>query len=412
VIFAAFGAALPTLLLSFADAAISVATAWSASFDAAFITRVRSNVLTHLIVVPALIDASALHWRRLRTRRLIEGMALTLMVIVTCTAAFGRPAASGAFPALLYAPLPLLLWAAVRFGPGGTGWSLLLVATVASWVALRVGGSFATRSPLDAVVSLQLFLLASATPLLFLSAVIRERDGAQAALRGSYARARMLAARLIGAQEAERSRVARDMHDDFNQQLAALSISISAVRQRVSPAQVELQDELRTLQARTVALTDQVRRFSHDLHPGTLDHVGLTSALRAYCNQVAEQQGLPLSFQSDDNLGWIPRDVAVCIYRIVQEGLRNIVKHADAPAASVSLARSTARIELSISDHGRGFEPGTAFARGLGLLSIEERARLVGGSLTIVSGPGQGTRLDVHIPVTPAWNAAVPVTHA
>jgi two-component system sensor histidine kinase UhpB len=215
---------------------------------------VRSNILTHLLLVPALIDLSALNWRQIRTRRLIEAVVLTLMVIVTCAAAFGRPAGSGAFPALLYAPLPLLLWAAVRFGPGGTGWTALLVATVVSWVALRGEGSFAGQAPVAAVVSLQLFLLASAGPLLFLSAVVRERDGvtaalrqSEAALRVSYARARLLAGRLIGAQETERSRIARDMHDDFNQQLAALSISISAIRQRLSSADVGLQDGLRTL---------------------------------------------------------------------------------------------------------------------------------------------------------------------
>jgi len=259
-------------------------------------------------------------------------------------------------------------------------------------------------------VSLQLFLLASATPLLFLSAVVRERNGVtaalrqgEAALRVSYARASLLAGRLIGAQEAERSRIARDMHDDFNQQLAALSISISAIRQRVPSSDVVLHDALRTLQTRTVALTDQVRHFSHDLHPGALDHVGLAAALRTHCAQVADQHRLELSFKADGDLGWIPRDVAVFIYRIVQEGLRNIVKHARTETASVSLARSGGRLELSISDHGRGFDPAGAFARGLGLLSIEERARLAGGSLSITSGPGRGTRLDIHIPVTPAW---------
>jgi two-component system sensor histidine kinase UhpB len=152
-----------------------------------------------------------------------------------------------------------------------------------------------------------------------------------------------------------------------------------------------------------VALTDQVRHFSHDLHPGALDHVGLAAALRTHCAQVADQQGLDVSFHADGDLGWIPRDVAVSLYRIVQEGLRNIVNHADARSAGVSLVRTRARLELSISDPGRGFDPAGAFARGLGLLSIEERARLAGGSMTIVSAPGLGTRLDIHIPVTPAW---------
>ena len=93
---------------------------------------------------------------------------------------------------------------------------------------------------------------------------------------------------------------------------------------------MKLHDELGALQARTVALTEQVRHFSHDLHPGTLDHVGLAAALRTHCAQVADQQRLDVNFRADGDLGWIPRDVALSIYRIVQEGLRNIVKHAGA----------------------------------------------------------------------------------
>jgi two-component system sensor histidine kinase UhpB len=410
-IFAAFVAA-ATVLLSFADAGISVATGWTASYHAAFATRVRSNILTHLIVVPALIDLSTVDWRRVRSARVIEAGAMAVLLLVTCGAVFARSAGSQALPALLYVPLPLLLWAAVRFGPGGTGWGVLLVALVASWQALHGRGPFTSRSPLEDVVSLQLFLLATATPLLFLSAVIRERNrataavlGSEAALRSSYARARELAGRLITAQELERARIARDMHDDFNQQLAALSILIGALKRR-PPRDGELQDVLNMLQERTVALTDQVRRFSHDLHPGILDHVGLVPALRTHCTQVTEQQRVRLDFRAQEDVGPIPRDIALCVYRIVQEGVRNVVSHADVSDASVSLARSVDRLELTIADRGRGFEPAAVPRGGLGLLSIEERARLVGGTVTITSAPGRGTRLHVHIPVLSTWHAA------
>jgi integral membrane sensor domain MASE1 len=122
-----------TLLLSFADAGISVATGWSESFAAAFFTRVRSNILTHLIVVPAIVDLASLQLRRVRAARYVEAVALTAVLVLICAFAFSRPTTSKSFPALLYAPLPVLLWATVRFGPGGTGWSALLVAMAASW---------------------------------------------------------------------------------------------------------------------------------------------------------------------------------------------------------------------------------------------------------------------------------------
>ena len=413
----AVGAALATLLLSFADAGISLATAWSHNFSGAFVTRVRSNILTHLIVVPAIIDLSMLEWRQVRAQRAIEAVLLTALLVVTCTIAFAGSTGSQAFPAVLYAPLPLLLWATARFGPGGTGWGALLVSMAASWNALHGRGPFSSRSPLEEVISLQLFLLASTIPLLFLAAVIRERNRAsrvvkesEAALRGSYARVRELAGKLINAQETERARIARDMHDDFNQQLAALSISISTLRQR-RPEAAELDQALRLLQERTVTLTERIRHFAHDLHPALLNHLGLVPALRHHCIQVAEQQRLDLRFSADDDLGPIPQDVAVCLYRIVQEGLRNIVTHAHTPDASVSVARSSDRLELTIADRGRGFEPVTTLARhGLGLLSIQERARLVGGTLTVTSAHGRGTKLHVHIPIPSAWQTPVSAT--
>jgi len=407
VIFAVFGAALPTVLLSFADAGISVGTGWAANFDAAFVTRVRSNVLTHLIAVPALVELATLDWRRVAASRVAEALGLTLLVMLTCAVAFGRAVGSEAFPALLYTPLPLLLWAAVRFGPGGTAWSVLLVALVVSWYALHGRGPFTQRSPLEDVVSMQLFLLASVTPLLFLAAVIRERDNAteglranDAALRRSYARSRDLAGKLITAQETERARIARDMHDDFNQQLAALSIQLSALRQGSPGGGAAMTEALGELQQRTVALTDQIRSFSQDLHPAVLEHIGLAAALRTYCVQFADRHRLRLDFTADDDLGAIRRDVALCIYRIVQEGLRNVVSHAGVAEVGVSLGRSADRLELVISDRGRGFEPSAALARGgVGLLSIDERVRLVGGSLAITSAPGLGTRLQVRVPI-------------
>ena len=413
-------ATLATLVLSFADAGISTATGWATSFDAALLTRVRSNTLTHLIVVPALVDLAAIDWTRSDRRRIGEAVLLAAVLVLTCAMGFARPAGSRMFPALYYVPLPLLLWAAGRFGPGGIGCGALVVSLIASWNALHGAGPFGARSSLEGVVSLQLFLLASTIPLLFLAAGIRERNTAarsvresESALRHSYAQVRELAGKLIAAQEVERARIARDLHDDFNQQLAALSISISALRQRGPADRAELDHALRVLQERTIALTEQVRLFSRDLHPGVLDHVGLVPALRSHCIRFAEQHRLDFSFHADEDFGSIDREAAICIYRIVQESLRNIVNHAHSPSAAVTLARVGQELHLTIDDKGRGFEPATSSGRGgLGLLSIEERARLVNGRVTITSTHGRGTRIDVYIPVTPAWHSAAPAVHA
>jgi len=406
MIFVAFGAALPTVLLSFADAGISVATGWSHSYYAAFATRARSNVLTHLIVVPIIVDLAAREWRRLRAAGVVEGAAFTALLLVTCGIAFSRSVGSQAFAAVLYLPLPLFLWAAFRFGPGGVGWAALIVSMVASWNVLHGLGPFSSRPPIEDVVSLQLFLLASTLPLLCLSAAIRERDSAsvavqesESALRESYGRVRELAGRLISAQELERSRIARDIHDDLGQQLAALSISISVLRRR-SLQTSELDDALSALQERTGAVVDAVRNLSHDLHPATLEHIGLIPALRTHCADFARQNRLDVRFRADGALEPLPRDVAVCLYRIVQEGLRNVAKHAGVRDASVSLTQSLDLIELTIVDCGRGFDQdGEATRRGLGLLSLEERARLVGGICKVTSAPDRGTAIHVQVPI-------------
>jgi two-component system sensor histidine kinase UhpB len=406
VIFATFGATLPTLLLSFADAGISFGTGWSATFHDPFITRVRSNVLTHLVVVPAIVDLVSVSWRDLRPRRALEAILVTALTFAASAVAFTRVAESAAFPAILYTPLPLLLWAAVRYGPGGIGASVLTVAVVASWHTLHGRGPFTSHLPAEDVYALQLFLLAIAAPLLILGAVVRERNHAtnrversEMALRRSYARVRELAGKLIAAQEMERARIARDMHDDFNQQLAAVSIGISAVRSRI--AGTSLQAELQGLQDRTVALTDQVRHFSHDLHPRMLDHVGLAAALRTHCAQYSTQHQLRVHLVAADDLGPVPRDIAICVYRIVQEGLRNVVNHAGVGDAHVTIERHGDQLEIQIVDGGCGFDPDARVSReGLGLLSVEERARLVGGSLSITAAPGRGTALQVSIPVS------------
>jgi two-component system, NarL family, sensor histidine kinase UhpB len=405
LVFAVFGATLAPVTLSFADAAISVATGWASSFDAALLTRIRSNTLTHLIAVPALMGLFAVKVRQVRVARVLEIAVVFVLLAIAATFMFARPAGRDSLPALVYAPLPLLFFAAVRFGPAGTGWSVLLVAVVASWNALHGRGPF--NSPLSSadVISLQAFLLAISVPLLFLSVAIQERNhtmaslrGNEAALRRSYARARELAQKLIAAQEIERTRIARDMHDDINQQLAALSISISSLRSRVV-GEPELQNALNSLQERTIALSEQVRQLSHDLHPGTLEHMGLVPALRGHCTEFGQRHRLHLEFIADRSLGPVPKDVSICLFRIVQEGLRNVVNHAESSTATVWLSRSDDDLELTIADSGRGFDPESQTQGGLGLLSISERARLVGGTLSIRSSPGRGTMLQVQIPM-------------
>jgi signal transduction histidine kinase len=228
-----------------------------------------------------------------------------------------------------------------------------------------------------------------------------ERRQAEGAARVSAAQIRDLAGRLMTAQEEERRRIARDLHDDVNQELAALSIALSALGGRLRPGTVpDVLDELARLQARTVTLSEAIRHLSHELHPGVLEHVGLVSALRGYCRDFEREHDVAVTLRADGDLGTVPAPIALCLYRVAQEGLGNVAKHAKAREVRVTLERAGVDVVLAIADDGCGFDPVEARSRpGLGLLSLDERARLVGGRLTVDARPQRGTELRIVVPL-------------
>ena len=221
-------------------------------------------------------------------------------------------------------------------------------------------------------------------------------------LRASEAGLRDLSGRLIVAQEAERTRIARDLHDDVSQQLAALSIALSGLRRRAAavPNGAELEVEVSSLQQRTTTLADSVRGLSHDLHADVIQHVGLAAALTTYCNELSVSQALAVPCTIEGDFESIGRETALYLYRIVQEALHNVVKHAQARHAEVRLLRTGDTAELTIADDGKGFDIRTrASGTGIGLVSITERARHLGGRVSIVTAPDKGTQVRVRIPI-------------
>lgn len=222
--------------------------------------------------------------------------------------------------------------------------------------------------------------------------------GSEAALRASYDQIQDLVGRLIVAQEAERTRIARELHDDINQQLAALSIALSGLRRRLADG-ADVRDELARLQQRTVEMSNEVRHLSHELHPGVLQHAGLVAALRAHCAEFRSQHGIEVTLRTED-LDGIRPEVALCLYRVTQEALQNIARHAHARYVRVSLVHTADRLELTIGDDGQGFDLAEVRrAGGLGLISLDERVRLVRGNLRIDTRPQWGTEVWVQVPL-------------
>jgi len=222
------------------------------------------------------------------------------------------------------------------------------------------------------------------------------------ALEQSHREIQHLAGRLIEAQDTERARIARDLHDDVSQQLAGVSIAFSGLKQRLGEYGVseELRQELVDLQQQTLTLSRNVRQLSHDLHPTVLRHLGLEKALTAYCGELERSHGVVMRCSAEGDFASMGPEAGLCVYRIAQEALRNVVAHARASRAEVRLFRRGDNAEITIIDDGHGFDVNDPERRkGLGLVSITERAKITGGTISIETGLHQGTRVHATIPV-------------
>ena len=237
--------------------------------------------------------------------------------------------------------------------------------------------------------------VADVTELRRAEAALVEKD---AALQLSQQQLQALTASLFTAQEEERARLARELHDDLNQRLAVLALKAEAMIEQIPDSAADLRDMANALHGSLGRLSDDVRLIAHDLHPSILEHFGLAAALRSYCEEFSKREGVRVRFRQRDVPESIPGDAPLCLYRVAQECLRNIAKHSGAKAASVVLAGAAGAIHLAISDRGVGFNPEHT-TTGLGLVSVGERVRLVGGTLFVRGRPGQGMRVEVRIPL-------------
>lgn len=208
----------------------------------------------------------------------------------------------------------------------------------------------------------------------------------------------VLAGRLITAQEDERRRVARELHDDLVQRVAATAIEVGRLEQ--SPSGAEQQAGLRALKRTLRDLSQDVHSLSRRIHPATLDERGLHASLEAECRAFTERGGPAVDLRIRGTIDELPRDATLAIYRIAQESLRNAWQHANASEVSIDVERTDDAATLIVVDDGRGFDrSGPNWKAGLGLASMEERVRLLGGTLTVQSSPGLGTRVEVGIPL-------------
>ena len=219
-------------------------------------------------------------------------------------------------------------------------------------------------------------------------------------LRQNESDLRKLAGRLIYAQEEERSRLARELHDDLAQRLTVFAIDVGRLEQQLTDSPAPVREELREMQDSIVRISQDVHSLSRQLHPSILDDLGLIKAAESECTSFSRREGIEVVFKHENIPSVIPKDVSLSLYRIIQEGLTNISKHACAEHITVSLKGLDHDVLLSVQDDGIGFDWAEVKENpGLGFSSMRERARLIHGELSIQSQPEKGTVITLRVPL-------------
>ena len=228
-----------------------------------------------------------------------------------------------------------------------------------------------------------------------LEAKVRERT---ADLTRANRQLEELAGRLIDAQEQERSRIGRELHDHISQMLGVLTIRLDQLRaDEATPSSVA--DVLGELRQSTTEITEDVHNLSHRLHSSALDYLGLVPAVQRLVSEFSTRHGIAIDFTHSSVPARLPSEVALCLFRVTEEGLTNVAKHSQATSARVRLSAADEGIHLVIEDTGTGFDPRILEQRaGLGFVSMRERLRVLGGTVRVQSAPSHGTSIDVRIP--------------
>ncbi len=209
-----------------------------------------------------------------------------------------------------------------------------------------------------------------------------------------------LSGRLIHAHEEERMRLSRELHDDLAQRVALQAAELTLLRGQLKEASPDVQQQIAAISAQTAGISSALHRLSHELHPARLSSLGLEASVRSLCRDVAEAHQVAIDVDISGTSSAIDADAALCLYRITQEALRNVVKHSGAARAAVALTIQTSEVRLRVGDDGAGFDSSAVQGKDtLGLVSMRERARLVKGQLQVTSAPGHGTRIDVRVPL-------------
>ncbi len=284
------------------------------------------------------------------------------------------------------------------FAAGGTALSALIYSFLLRWALrpleqLQEAAEAIRQGRLDVRVPLHPFRDAQ------MERLVETFNRMVETITSNSERLHWLSQQILQAQEEERARIARELHDEAAQWLTSLLIRQRLLLRNLPP---EMRPEVEELQRMTAAALEHLRRIAMELRPAILDDLGLVEALRWQAEEFQKQTGVPITLRVQGRIERLPRQVELVLYRVAQEALTNIARHARATRVEVTLNCSTEQLELFIADDGVGFDPEAvrrSRARSLGLMGMAERLALIGGTLEIDSAPGKGTRIRARVPV-------------
>jgi signal transduction histidine kinase len=369
-----------------------------------------ANALPNLTLGPVFLIwySDRAGWTRWKpARRHLEPAVVAVALVGVCilTAVAAERVATGSLlPVMLLLPLPLILWSAVRFGEKGASAAILVVAVILTWRTLRGGGLFPGQDPEQEVLVLQLFLSGLSIPFLLLGALIDELQRAERTTRE-------LAASVVRAQDDERRRIARDLHDSTGQNLIAATLIAGRIESELPEG---AQKEFRQLEDMLQQSIRELRTVSYLLHPPLLDEAGLGLALGNFVQGFVDRTGIAVDLEISPDIDRLAPETELVLFRVVQEALGNIARHSRSKTALIRIDRQSSasgeKAVLTIEDAGKGMSESADVRRvigetasrgavpGVGLASMRERLRQIGGRLDIESAVGR-TTLRAFVPI-------------
>jgi len=383
--FAVFLAPLVAALVSAPGISCNYWASWRISF--------LSEVLAFITLTPAILSwfSEGPAWLKKSMAFHLEFVALVAATSVLAYLIFGT-STLGESPAVIYAFVPFLLWSSLRFGSIGITTSMMVIGLLSVWGVVHGQGPFKGHGTHGSILSLQLFLIFASIPFMALTAVVEDRKIAGEKLAS-------LSRGLIEAQEKERTRIARELHDDIGQRFALLGIELERLKEKSFDTPEE-QLHIDNIRKDVSDMAKDIQSLSYELHSSKLEYLGLVAAIKIFCKEFAERHNIQIDFKSHDVPKTLRHEISLCLFRVLQESLQNSAKHSGVRSFEARLWTSSGKIHLTVRDSGRGFDLATASrGAGLGLISMRERLKSVGGALAIESQDGSGTTIHARIPL-------------